>query len=97
MVRINERYEAIRKAYERYAPRYKGDDEFDVRTLFTKIITINDCFPVRGWIELIDRIQLVFEIKEHGSGSHFFLLGYTCNGCIIEASGSEELLRSCSH
>jgi len=34
MVRINDRHAEISKAYERYAPRYKGDDEFDTRTLF---------------------------------------------------------------
>ena len=33
MVRIRDRYEEISGAYERYAPRYEGDSEFDVRTL----------------------------------------------------------------
>ena len=36
-VRIDERHAAITRAYERYAPRYAGDDEFDVRTLFEKL------------------------------------------------------------
>lgn len=34
MVRINERHTEISKAYERYAPRYEGDNEFDTRILF---------------------------------------------------------------
>ena len=33
MVRINERHDALTKAYEKYAPRYEGDEEFDIRTL----------------------------------------------------------------
>ena len=33
IVRINERYDAVSKAYATYAPRYDGDVEFDVRTL----------------------------------------------------------------
>jgi len=33
IVRINDRHAEISRAYERYAPRYEGDDEFDVRTL----------------------------------------------------------------
>ena len=33
IVRIRARYEEIEAAYARYAPRYEGDDEFDVRTL----------------------------------------------------------------
>ena len=33
MVRIQERYDEIARAYERYAPRYEGDEEFDVRHL----------------------------------------------------------------
>jgi NAD(P)-dependent dehydrogenase (short-subunit alcohol dehydrogenase family) len=32
-VRIGERTEALEHAYATYAPRYKGDNEFDVRTL----------------------------------------------------------------
>jgi short-subunit dehydrogenase len=38
MVRINERHKKIAKAYEKYAPRYDGDIEFDVRTLFEKMM-----------------------------------------------------------
>ncbi len=33
IVRIQARYEEIEAAYAKYAPRYQGDDEFDVRTL----------------------------------------------------------------
>jgi NAD(P)-dependent dehydrogenase (short-subunit alcohol dehydrogenase family) len=33
IVRIRERAQAIEHAYATYAPRYEGDDEFDVRTL----------------------------------------------------------------
>ncbi|MGF7149783.1 NAD(P)-dependent dehydrogenase (short-subunit alcohol dehydrogenase family) [Sphingomonas zeicaulis] len=32
-VRIHERIDALDRAYAAYAPRYDGDDEFDVRTL----------------------------------------------------------------
>lgn len=35
IVRISQRQEAIKKAYARHAPRYEGDDEYDVRTLMT--------------------------------------------------------------
>lgn len=41
MVRIDERYGKVKKAYEQYAPRYDGDDEFDVRTLFAKMAGSN--------------------------------------------------------
>jgi NAD(P)-dependent dehydrogenase (short-subunit alcohol dehydrogenase family) len=34
--RINKRHEAIARAYREYAPRYEGDDEFDVRMLGVK-------------------------------------------------------------
>jgi NAD(P)-dependent dehydrogenase (short-subunit alcohol dehydrogenase family) len=34
IVRINDRYAEISGAYERYAPRYEGDNEFDTRILF---------------------------------------------------------------
>jgi hypothetical protein len=37
MKRIDDRYNEIKKAYEKYAPRYEGDEEFDVRTMFAKI------------------------------------------------------------
>ena len=36
-VRIDERHAEIARAYEHYAPRYQGDDEFDVRTLLEKL------------------------------------------------------------
>ena len=35
MQRIQERYEEISRAYETYAPRYEGDEEFDVRHLLS--------------------------------------------------------------
>ncbi len=33
IVRINTRYAAVQRAYAKYAPRYEGDNAFDVRTL----------------------------------------------------------------
>ena len=33
---ITERYEAVSKAYEAYAPRYEGDDEFDVKAMMAR-------------------------------------------------------------
>jgi len=36
-VRLNERYSVIAAAYDKYAPRYPGDDEFDVRTLISQL------------------------------------------------------------
>ena len=36
-VRIDARYEEIVNAFERYAPRYEGDSEFDVRTLAARL------------------------------------------------------------
>ena len=36
-VRLDERYAAIAAAYERYAPRYVGDEEFDIRTLIARM------------------------------------------------------------
>lgn len=36
IVRIRSRYEEIEAAYAKYAPRYPGDKEFDVRTLGAK-------------------------------------------------------------
>jgi NAD(P)-dependent dehydrogenase (short-subunit alcohol dehydrogenase family) len=32
-VRLEERYAGIAAAYDKYAPRYEGDDEYDIRTL----------------------------------------------------------------
>ncbi len=40
MVRINERQTEIKEAYETYAPRYEGDIEFDVRTIYGQTATI---------------------------------------------------------
>ena len=37
MEHIEERYEEIRQAYASYAPRYEGDEEFDVRYLLAKM------------------------------------------------------------
>lgn len=36
-VRIAERMDAVEQAYDTYAPRYDGDDEFDVRTVITRM------------------------------------------------------------
>jgi NAD(P)-dependent dehydrogenase (short-subunit alcohol dehydrogenase family) len=36
-VRLEERFSAIAAAYDKYAPRYSGDDEYDVRTLIAKL------------------------------------------------------------
>ena len=36
IVRIRERFDALEAAYARYAPRYEGDDEFDVQTQAAK-------------------------------------------------------------
>lgn len=37
IVRINSRHDALVKAYEQYAPRYEGDEEFDVRTMMAQM------------------------------------------------------------
>ena len=37
MVHIENRYKEIFSAYDKYAPRYDGDDEYDVRTILAKI------------------------------------------------------------
>ena len=37
VVRITEQYEEVSRAYAKYAPRYEGDDEFDVRTLYQRL------------------------------------------------------------
>ncbi len=34
---IDARYKEVREAYEEYAPRYEGDDEFDIRSLIKKM------------------------------------------------------------
>ena len=36
-VRIDARHDEVSAAYDRYAPRYEGDDEFDVRTLIARV------------------------------------------------------------
>lgn len=38
MKRIEDRYNEVKEAYNKYAPRYDGDEEFDVRTLFSKMV-----------------------------------------------------------
>jgi len=37
VVRITDRYAEMMRAYEKYAPRYEGDDEFDARCLRQKM------------------------------------------------------------
>lgn len=37
MVRIQERYDEIAQAFATYAPRYEGDEEYDVRHLLSKM------------------------------------------------------------
>ncbi len=37
-VRVDERHAAMSKAFDTYAPRYEGDDEYDVRTLAAKLL-----------------------------------------------------------
>ena len=37
MVRIDRRYEEVASAFARYAPRYDGDEEYDVRTLVARM------------------------------------------------------------
>ncbi|MEQ9315979.1 MAG: SDR family NAD(P)-dependent oxidoreductase, partial [Henriciella sp.] len=36
-VRIDERIDALKDAYARYAPRYEGDEEYDVRLLLQQM------------------------------------------------------------
>jgi NAD(P)-dependent dehydrogenase (short-subunit alcohol dehydrogenase family) len=38
MARIGPRYDEVAAAYARYAPRYEGDIEFDVRTLMQELV-----------------------------------------------------------
>ncbi len=38
MERINARYAEVKAAFEKYAPRYEGDIEFDVRTMLTAVM-----------------------------------------------------------
>ncbi len=37
MVHIDERYKEVKAAFGKYAPRYDGDDEYDVRSLLKKV------------------------------------------------------------
>lgn len=41
MVRIDDRYDEIRAAYETYAPRYERDVEYDVRTIYEAYVAQN--------------------------------------------------------
>ncbi|NND66671.1 MAG: SDR family NAD(P)-dependent oxidoreductase [Halioglobus sp.] len=36
-VRLDERHAAIGAAFDRYAPRYEGDDEYDIRAIIAKL------------------------------------------------------------
>ena len=38
MVHVHDRYERLSNSYERYAPRYEGDDAHDYRTLMPKLM-----------------------------------------------------------
>ena len=38
MVPITERFEKVKRAYEKYAPRYDGDQQYDVRTIIKPIL-----------------------------------------------------------
>jgi hypothetical protein len=38
MVRIEKEYEKRKKAYEKYAPRYEGDAQYDVRSFAGPIL-----------------------------------------------------------
>lgn len=38
MKRIDDRYNEVKEAYETYAPRYEGDEEYDVRTIMQKFM-----------------------------------------------------------
>jgi short-subunit dehydrogenase len=37
IVRINQRHDAMEKAYAKYAPRYEGDEEYDIRSLISTL------------------------------------------------------------
>ena len=37
VVRIDERMDALRAAYAKYAPRYEGDEEYDVKVLVGRL------------------------------------------------------------
>lgn len=38
MVPITERYEMVKQAYDKYAPRYEGDQQYDVRTIIKPLL-----------------------------------------------------------
>ncbi|MFN2101146.1 SDR family NAD(P)-dependent oxidoreductase [Altererythrobacter sp. MF3-039] len=41
-VRVHERIAALDEAFEKYAPRYEGDDEYDVKSVFAKLRAARD-------------------------------------------------------
>ena len=47
MVRINDRYELIKAAFAEYAPRYEGDQEYDVRSLAGPVLAQMGVPPLR--------------------------------------------------
>ena len=42
IVHIEDRYKEIISAYDKYAPRYDGDDEYDIRTIIAKMKKIKN-------------------------------------------------------
>ena len=38
MERITQRYEMLKAAFETYAPRYEGDQQYDVRTVIKPVL-----------------------------------------------------------
>ena len=38
MVPITERYEMVKRAYDKYAPRYEGDQQYNVRTVIKPVL-----------------------------------------------------------
>ena len=47
MVRINDRYELIKAAFAEYAPRYEGDQQYDVRSLAGPVLAQMGAPPLR--------------------------------------------------
>ena len=41
-VRMDERYDKISAAFDKYAPRYEGDSEYDVRVQYAKMLAAQD-------------------------------------------------------
>lgn len=40
--RVNARHDEVARAYDQYAPRYEGDEEYDIRTLIEKLRSANN-------------------------------------------------------